>query len=106
MIRVVAFSGKSADYRMWTARFIAAAHVKANNRCLLEDLSKSEEIEEVAREAIAKKENAEDARMKKRKEIKDGLSDVHIDLVMRAYTDLVLACSDEVNFGIVFNSKS
>ena len=105
-IRVVAFSGKSADYRMWAARFMAAAHVKAYNRCLLEDFSKSEEIEEAVREAIQKKENAEDAKMKKRKEVKNGLSDIDIDLVMRAYTDLVLACSDEVNFGIVFNSKS
>ena len=25
---------------------------------------------------------------------------------MRAYQDVMLACSDEVNFGIVFNSKS
>ena len=105
-IRVVAFSGKSTYYRMWAARFMAAAHVKAYNRCLLEDLSKREEIKEAVKEGIAKNENAEDARMKKRKEIKDGLSVVDIDLVRRAYMDLVLACSDDVNFGIVFNSKS
>ena len=100
-IRVLAFSGKAADYMMWAARFMAAAHVKAYNRCLMEDFSKSEEIDLAVKEAIIKKENPEDARMKKRKQVKDGLSDVDIDLVMRAYTDIVLACTDEVNFGIV-----
>ena len=53
-IRVVAFSGKSADYRMWAARFMAAAHVKAYNRCLVEDFSKSEEVDEAVRLAISK----------------------------------------------------
>ena len=105
-IRVVAFSGKSTDYRMWAARFMAASHVKAYNRCLLEDFSESEEVDEAVRLAISKQEDPEDAKMKKRKEVKDGLSEVDIDIVMRAYTDLVLACTGEVNFGIVFNSKS
>lgn len=85
---------------------MAAAHVKAYNRCLMQDFSKSEEIEKAVKEAIMKEEDPEEAKMKKRKQVKDGLSDVDIDIVMRAYTDLVLACTDEVNFGIVFNSKS
>ena len=29
-IRVVAFSGKTKDYRMWSARFMAAAYFSAN----------------------------------------------------------------------------
>lgn len=105
-IRVVAFSGKSAGYRMGAARLKAASNVNANSRCLVEDFSKTEEINEAVREDISKQEDPEDARMKKRKEVKDGLSEVDIDIVMRPYTDLVLACADEINFGIVFNSKS
>ena len=62
-IRVVAFSGKSTDYRMWAARFMAAAHVKAYNRCLVEDFSKSEEVDEAVRLAISKQEDPEDAKM-------------------------------------------
>ena len=93
-IRVVAFSGKSADYRMWAARFMAAAHVKAYNRYLVEDFSKSEEVEEAVRQAVSNDDDPEDAKMKKRKEVRDGLSEVDIDIVMRAYTDLVLACTD------------
>ena len=66
-IRVVSFSGKSADYRMWAAKFMAAAHVKAYNRCLVEDFSKSEEMDEAVREAVSTNVNPEDARIKKRK---------------------------------------
>ena len=105
-IRIVAFTGKSADYRMWAARVMAAAHVKSYSKCLLQDLSKCEEIEQAVKEAVAKNEDAEDARMKARKAVKDGLSNEDIDIVMKAYTDIMLACTDEINFGIVFNAKS
>ena len=62
-IRIVAFSGKSVDYRMWVARFMAAAHVKSYSKCLLNDLSKSEEIEKTVQEALARQEDATDTRM-------------------------------------------
>lgn len=48
-IRIVAFTGKSADYRMWAARFMAAAHVKSYSKCLLLDLPKCEEIEQAVK---------------------------------------------------------
>lgn len=106
VIRVVAFSGKSVDYRMRAVGSMEAAHVKAYSRYLQEDFSKCEGAEEAVRVAISKKDDPEDAKMKKRKEVKGGLSEVDIDIVMQTYTDLVLSCTDEVNFGIVFNSKS
>ena len=105
-IRIVAFSGKSADYRMWAARFMAAAHVKSYSKCLLQDLSKCEQTEEAVREAASKNEDVADARAKAMKTVKDGPSDQDVEIVMKAYTDLMLACTDEINFGIVFNSKS
>ena len=105
-IRIVAFSGKSVDYRMWAARFMAAAHVKSYSKCLLNDLSKSEEIEKSIKEALANNEDITDKRMAERKKVKDGLSEEDMEIVMRAYTDLMLACTDEINFGIVFNAKS
>ena len=105
-IRIVAFSGKSVDYRMWAARFMAAAHVKSYSKCLLQDLSKCEEIEQAVRDAVVSREDAEDARMKAKKKVKDGLSAEDIEIVMKAYTDIMLACTDEINFGIVFNAKS
>ena len=46
---------------------MAAAHVKAYNRCLVEDFSKSEEMDEAVREAVSTNVNPEDARIKKRK---------------------------------------
>ena len=72
----------------------------------MSDLSKSKEIEEALKKAIAKNENAEDVKMAERKKIKDGLSANDIKMVMKVCTDLILACTDKINFGIVFNSKS
>ena len=46
-IRVVAFSGDTKDYRMWSARFMAAAHVKKYNECLTEDFSKKAKVKKV-----------------------------------------------------------
>ena len=43
-IRVVTFSGKTKDYRMWAARFMAAAHVKKHHKCLIEDFSKQVKV--------------------------------------------------------------
>ena len=85
---------------------MAAAHVKSYSKCLLQDLSKCEEIEQAVRDAVVSREDAEDARMKARKAVKDGLSAEDIEIVMKAYTDIMLACTDEINFGIVFNAKS
>ena len=92
-IRVVAFSGKSKDYRMWAARFMAAAQVKKYHRCLIEDFSK---------QVVVKKEGESGGDGGSSQE----LTEAQIEMVMRAYTDIMLACSDEVSFGIVFNSKS
>ena len=106
-IRIVAFSGKSKDYRMWAARFMAGAHVKKYHQCLLEDFS---EKEIVKRKLMAepKSEGESDVEAKRRiqEEIKAGISDDEIDMVVRAYADLMLACSEEISFGIVFNAKS
>ena len=55
---------------------------------------------------MANNEDVADARMKERKKVRDGLSAQDIEIVMKAYTDLMLACTDEINFGIVFNAKS
>ena len=105
-IRVVAFSGKSADYRMWAAMNLAAAHVKSYSKCLTQDLSKCDEIEEAVREAASRNEDVANAREKAKKKVRNGLSSEDVEIVMKAYTDLMLACADEINFGIVFNAKS
>ena len=72
-IRIVAFSGKSIDYRMWAARFMAAVHIKSYSKYLLNDFTKSEQIEKAVREAVAKNEDGADMRMNERKKVKDGL---------------------------------
>ena len=106
-IRVVAFSGKSKDYRMWAARFMAGAHVKRYQQCLVEDFS---EREIVRRKMLAepKKEEETTAQAKARieKDVKEGITEEDVDMVVRAYADLMLACSEELSFGIVFNAKS
>ena len=88
-IRIVAFSGKSVDYRMWAARFVVAAHVKSYSKCLLSDISKSEQIEKAVSEALAKQEDGADVRMKERKKVRDGFSDEDVEIVMKTYTDLM-----------------
>ena len=105
-IRIVAFSGKSTDYKMWAARFMAAAHVKSYSKCLLQDLSKCDEIEKAVSEAALKREDIIDARAKAKKKVKEDLTEDDVEIVMKAYTDLMLACTDEINFGIVFNCES
>ena len=104
-IRIVAFSGKLIDYMMWAARFMAAAHVKSYSKYLLDDFTKSEQIEKAVREVVVKDDDGSDIRIKGKKKVKDGLSDEDVEIVMKAYTDLMLACKDEINFGIFFQCK-
>ena len=72
---------------------MAAAHVKKYHKCLIENFSKQVKI---------KKETTGSGDEGEKKE----LSVEQVDMVMQIYTDVIRSCSDEVNFGIVFNSKS
>lgn len=48
VIRVVVFSGKSKDCRIWAVRFMAAAHVKKYHKCLIKDFSKQVVVKKVS----------------------------------------------------------
>jgi len=75
---------------------MAAAHVKKYNKCLIDDFSKKGKVKKVDTEVTTDLGG----------EVSTDLTDEQTDMVMRAYHDIMLACSDNVNFGIVFNSKS
>ena len=98
-IRVVAFSGKSKDYRMWAARFLAGAHVKNYQQCLMEDFSERKIVSKRIKSEASTESEIES-------QIKAGLTSEEEEMVMKAYSDLMLACNDEISFGLVFNSKS
>ena len=106
-IRIVAFSGKSKDYRMWVARLMAGAHVKKYQQCLVEDFSKREIVKrKMLAEPKLEGETEVEAKKRIQKDIEEGLTEEEVEMVVRAYADLMLACSEEISFGIVFNSKS
>ena len=106
-IRIVAFSGKSKDYRMCAARFMATVHVKKYQQCLLEDFSEKEVVRrKMLAEPTSEGESKAEAKKRIEEDVKAGISAEEIDMVVRAYADLMLACSEEISFGIVFNAKS
>ena len=86
---------------------MAGAHVKKYHQCLMEDFS---EREIVRRKMLAvpkeEGETMEQAKERIQRDIKEGITEEEVEMVVRAYADLMLACSEEISFGIVFNSKS
>ena len=92
---------------MWAARFIAGAHVKKYQQCLLEDFSEKEIVKrKLLAEPKIEGESEAETKQTVQEDIKAGISAEEIDMVVQAYADLLFACSEEISFGIVFNSKS
>ena len=84
MIRVLQFSGKESEWNMWSKKFLATAR-KRGYKSILENKEKlpdaSEDIDVSTAEGLAKT---------KVREANEN-----------AYTDLMLACVDDISFGIV-----
>jgi len=97
-IRVVAFSGQSKDYRMWSARFMAGARVKKYHECLIEDFAETDIMKKKVAEAMASETGGETASVKVKieKDIKEGITAEQVEMVMRAYADLMLACTEDI----------
>ena len=83
-IRVISFTGKLEDWRMWSRKFLARARVKKYKEVLMgtqkvpshdEDLDLTTEAGKVKQKARTNNDNA--------------------------YNDLLLSCADEVSFGAV-----
>ena len=106
-IRVVAFSGKSKDYRMWAVRFMTGAHMKKYQQCLVEDFSEREIVRrEMLEEPKLEGETEVEAKKRIQKDIKEGITEEEVEIELRACADVMLAYSKEISFGIAFNSKS
>jgi hypothetical protein len=84
-IRILAFTGKDEDWNMWLKKFIATASRRGYKKIL--------SGKELQPDPSEDEDDLSEGQLKVRR------------LNEKAYNDMLLACTDEVSFGIVDSSQ-
>ena len=87
-VRIIQFSGKESDWRMWSRRFLAFAATKGYKNVLLGKDKVPDESDEIP----VTEENKDKLRARKANEA--------------GYAALMLSCADKASFGVIDKART